>query len=198
MAADVADCWNELVKWFEFGSANNIELCNTFRMVSGTLPKNKYQPSSNDIVNFLYKYSVDILNTIGYNIRYHEKNGIGTFEIHRELLRDPITNEPFIELQDDSSEENVKVEQYGFDQIFQDVPTEYEQISLSSSNENRDSYNLLSSNMINETPFDTRCQLVPDNSITLNIPYSYAQFGHDMVLGDFNGDGIQDLGDPSF
>ncbi|RGB30501.1 hypothetical protein C1646_711187 [Rhizophagus diaphanus] len=192
MAADVADCWHELVKWFEFGSTNNIELCNTFRMVSGTLPKNRYKPSSNDLVNLLYKYSVEILKTIGYNIRYHEKNGIGTFEIHRELLRDPITNEPFIELQDDSSEEeeSVKVEKYGFDQIFQDVPTNYEQIPLSS---NTDSYNLLSSNMINETPFNTKCNLVPDNPITLNIPYSYAQFGHDMVLGDFNGDGIQDL-----
>ncbi|RIA90534.1 hypothetical protein C1645_151855 [Glomus cerebriforme] len=195
MAADVTDCWHELAKWFEFGSVNNHELCNTFRMVSGTLPKKKYQPSSNDMVNFLYKNSVDILKTLGYNIRYHEKNGIGTFEIHRQLLRDPITNEPFSELQDstEEEEESLKVEKYGFDQIFQDVPTKNEQISLSSFNEDTNSYHLLSHNDLNQSSFDAKCRSVSNNAIILNIPYSYAQLGHDMVLGDFNGDGIQDL-----
>jgi hypothetical protein len=175
-------------------------------MAFGRLPEHKYQHPSSDLVEFLYNHSIDILETAGYGIRYHEKNGIGTFEIHRQLLRDPITNEPFSELQD-SEEESLKVENYGFDQIFQDVLTKDEQISLLNKDKNIASINLPSNHLpssysydifnISKNPFE-RCRSVPNDLITLNIPYSYAQFGHDMVLGDFNGDGIQDLGDLSY
>lgn len=210
MAADVTDCWHELAKWFEFGTNNN-ELCNTFRMVAEKRKKreNKYH-SHKDLTNFLYNYSEELLEITGYSIRYHKKNGIGTFEIHRQLSRDPITNEPFPESQDfnpSEKEKNVKVEEYGFDQVFQDVLTKDEKISLS--DENHVSINLpwtnsdhllpssysYSSNISTE-PFDATCRLVPNdpNKVqTINIPYSYAHFGHDMVVGDFNGDGIQDL-----
>jgi len=175
-------------------------------MVSGKLPKNKFYSPSNDLVNFLYNFSEDILEAAGYSIRYHEENGIGTFEIHRQLLRDPITNEPFPELLQDSEEESIRVDKYGFDQIFQDVLTKDERISLSDENipsinlpwTNSDHLPSSYSSNFSQNPFNARCRLVPNDPnkvITINIPYAYAQFGHDMVVGDFNGDGIQDLGD---
>jgi hypothetical protein len=205
MVADVTNCWHEYANWLETGTFNDAELCNTFH---GKIPENRYQSPKSSLINFLYNYSADILETAGYIIRYHKKNGIGTFEIHRQLLQDSFASE---------EEESLKVEEYGFDQIFQDIPTKDEQIS--SLNEDivfNDEEDIASINLpwanpdhlpssysvlnISQIPFQ-KCRLVSDDSdkvLTMNIPYSYARFGHDMVVGDFNGDGIQDLGDLSF
>jgi|SRR5581483_9852303 len=205
MAADVTDCWNGLAKWLDTRSFSDVELCNTFH---GKIAKEKYQPPPNVLINFLYDNAEEILETTGYAIRYHETNGIGTFEIHRQLSRDPS------ELKVPASskeEEGLKVEEYGFDQIFQDIPTKDEQIfSLNEDTASMklpwaDSGYLPSSysfdlHNISQNSFNARCQLVsddPNKVLTMNIPYPYAQFGHDMVVGDFNGDGIQDLGDLS-
>ncbi|CAG8445087.1 10299_t:CDS:10 [Diversispora eburnea] len=37
------------------------------------------------------------------------------------------------------------------------------------------------------------CKTMPESVIKLDIFYEYAAFGHDMTIGDFNGDGIEDV-----
>ncbi|CAG8824215.1 32750_t:CDS:2, partial [Racocetra persica] len=150
--------------------------------------------NTTDFDKFFRTYSYELLTASGYALSHHkDKHGITHYKIYRKPRY-------FSESSEESSEDSDR-----FNQIFHDIisspngsPNEYIQISSSrwENQHHLTSSNSIIKNMIHDSSWISKCQLMPTNPdifINLELSYSYSLFGHDMVTGDFNGDGFQDL-----
>ncbi|CAG8454540.1 5176_t:CDS:10, partial [Dentiscutata heterogama] len=199
MAADVHDCWHSLSNWLEKGPKSDfLSLCDPF--------KESYQNSSinnlglrntSDFNEFFRTYSYELLSASGFTLNhYKDKHGITHYKIHQKS-KDSWTFSSFFE---EKLKDSVK-----FHQIFKDVissPNGSPQLQIQISSSRRVNRHQLTSdysimnNRIDDSSWISRCQFVPTDPklfVNLDLPYSYSLFGHDMVTGDFNGDGIEDL-----
>ncbi|RHZ83591.1 hypothetical protein Glove_91g49 [Diversispora epigaea] len=185
MSIETHECWHGLSKWLENGpSINFLDICKTFNESFGKLPQLRIHPPRklSEIDYFFQTYSLKLLETNGYHIDSHiDSHGVTHYEIHRQFeftsnTTSEVTSDTTTTTFDDFDDDKIKYNKYN-------------QNSQNNNNNNDDDDDTI----INSSGIVQVCKVVPDSVIKLDIFYEYAAFGHDMTIGDFNGDGIEDI-----
>ncbi|CAJ0759130.1 22488_t:CDS:10 [Entrophospora sp. SA101] len=203
MAANVHDCWNGLSNWFEDGPGNYSSLCDAFKKSFFTEPrynnKKNWQNKDNGLT---YVQAIKILEANGFEIDfYKDENGIGHLKTrynHNLLHHQEKEHLNTIE-REDSTIKIINQNAANNNQINFNFKPTINTPQLSSKMPSPPISNICSSSNTNnkENPdIELLCKALPNDSekiITLDSLYPYASFGHDMIVGDFNGDGIEDL-----
>ncbi|CAG8515726.1 25083_t:CDS:10 [Dentiscutata erythropus] len=199
MAADVHECWHNLSNWLEKGPKSDfLSLCDPFKeSYQNSFINNHGLRNTSDFNEFFRIFSYELLNASGFTLNnYKDKHGITHYKIYQKP-KDPWTFSSFFE---EKLKDSVK-----FHQIFKDVissPNDSPQLRIQISSSQRVNHHQLTSdysimnNRIDDSSWISKCQFMPTDPnlfVNLDLPYSYSLFGHDMVTGDFNGDGIEDL-----
>nr|CAG8537997.1 2803_t:CDS:10 [Entrophospora candida] len=203
MAANVHDCWNGLSNWFEDGPGNYSSLCDAFKKSFFTEPRyNNKKNWRNKHNGLTYVQAIKILEANGFEIEfYKDENGIGHLETrynHNLLHHQEKEHLNTIE-REDSTIKIINQNAANNNQINFNFKPTINTPQLSSKMPSPPISNICSSSNTNnkENPdIELLCKALPNDSekiITLDSLYPYASFGHDMIVGDFNGDGIEDL-----
>ncbi|RIB06471.1 hypothetical protein C2G38_2253190 [Gigaspora rosea] len=192
MAADVHDCWHSLSHWLEKGPRNDfLTLCTPFKeSYQNSFINNFGLRNMSDFDEFFRKYSHELLTANGYALNhYTDKHGITHYAIYRKSK----ISWSFSPFSEKKSKDNVK-----FLQKFQDIIISSQnnspQLRIQISSSRRD-YSIIN-DKVDDSGLISKCQFMPKDQslfVNLDLPYSYSLFGHDMVTGDFNADGIEDL-----